>query len=356
MSPDESFAPIYTLTRGGVVEALHYGAIVVVDISGRLVASHGDPQTITFLRSSAKPFQVLPFLTHGGKEFYNLTDQEIAIMCASHSGTDLHREVINQIQVKTGVAESELLCGVHMPIDETTAHDMLLRQEQSTPNRHNCSGKHTGMLAFVHMMEGRGHSTINNVPYIDPKHPIQQEIISTFADMCGVPVDTVSVGVDGCSAPIFALPLYNSALAYARLCDPRAGGVSPEARVLACEQITKAMVLHPDMVAGPERFDTLLMEVGRGRIVSKGGAEAFMGVGLMPGALGPGSPAMGIAGKIMDGGKRSSVAPAVMLEILRQLGVLSASDLKELSQFGPQLPVLNWRGLIVGEAFPTFKL
>ena len=356
MSIDAPYAPIFALTRGEIVESLHYGALAVVDVHGELVASLGDPRAVTFLRSSAKPFQLIPFLTHGGKEFYNLSQQDIAIMCASHSGTDEHYDVICQIQARTGIAESELLCGVHPPMHESTDRDLRLRGEQPTPNRHNCSGKHTAMLAFARMLDVQERREGNSKPYIDPSHPMQQEILLTFADMCSAPADMVSVGVDGCSAPIFALPLYHVALGYARLCDPDAGGVSPEARLRACNLVTDAMMTYPFMVAGPDRFDTRLMEVGKARVVSKGGAEGFMGVGLMPGALGPGSPAIGIAGKISDGGNRSTVSPAVILEVLRQLGVLSSSELKLLSGFGPRFPVRNWRQRIVGEAYPTFTL
>jgi L-asparaginase II len=197
---------------------------------------------------------------------------------------------------------------------------------------------------------------LQELAYIDPKHNIQREILTTFAEMCMMPVDQISIGTDGCSAPIFAVPLYRAALAYARLCDPETGNVLPEARLQACRQVTKAMIAHPDMVAGPERFDTLLMEVGQGRFVAKGGAEAFMGVGLMRDALGPGSPALGIAIKIADGGGRSSVLPAVTLEVLRQLGALSESDLEALSAFGTCFPVKNWRQLVVGRASPVFSL
>jgi L-asparaginase II len=356
VKPVPVYPPIFVLTRGETIESLHAGAVAVVDVRGALVGWYGDPEIVTFLRSSAKPFQVLPFLTYGGKEVFKLTDREIAIMCASHSGTDEHVEVLRQIQVKAGISEEELLCGVHEPLHMPTALELRARHEEPTPNRHNCSGKHTGMLAFARLIEAREAGSVEKLAYIDPAHRVQLEILNTFAEMCALPVEQVSTGVDGCSAPIFAVSLYHVALAYARLCDPDAGNILPEARLQACKQVTGAMIAYPDMVAGPERFDTLLMQVGRGKIVAKGGAEAFMGVGLMPGALGPGSPALGIAIKIADGDRRSSVRPAVTLEVLRQLGALSSIDLEALSEYGPCLPVKNWRKLVVGEAYPVFSL
>ena len=350
------YLPVFELIRGETVESIHYGAIAVVDISGDLIAWYGDPEAVTFLRSSAKPFQALPFLEHGGQAAFDLTPREIALICASHSGTDEHVAVVQAIQVKTGVTEAELLCGVHSPAHEPTAEKMRERNELPTPNRHNCSGKHTGMLAFTRLLELSSEQVGENITYIDPRHPVQQEILHTFAQMCELPVEQVALGTDGCSAPNFAVPLKNAALAYARLSDPEMGRVEPPERAAACRAITSAMIFNPDMVGGPGRFDTRLMEVGRGRMVVKGGAEGYQGVGLMPGALSPGSPAIGIALKISDGDPKGRARPAVTLEVLRRLGALSDADLDLLGEFGPELPVLNWRKLGVGEGHPSFEL
>jgi L-asparaginase II len=344
------YSPIFELTRGETVESIHYGSIAVVDASGRLVAEYGNPYTVTFLRSTAKPFQALPFIEHGGHERYGLPPREIALICASHSGTDEHVAVVQAIQSKTGVTEADLLCGVHPPYHEATAEAMRQRHESPTPNRHNCSGKHTGMAAFARL---EGLSVEN---YIDPGHPIQREILNTFAEMCSLSVGQVALGTDGCSAPNFAVPLYNAALAYARLCDPDAGEVAPPARATACRTITTAMSTNPDMVGGPGRFDTRLMEVAQGRIVSKGGAEGYQGIGLLPGAIGPNSPALGIALKISDGDLKNRARPAVALEVLRQLGALTPNEMGVLAEFGPAFPIYNWRKLTVGQARPSFEL
>ncbi|MBN1147718.1 MAG: asparaginase [Anaerolineales bacterium] len=350
--PASPYLPAFEFTRGETVESIHNGAIAVVDVKGNLVAWYGDPGAVTFLRSTAKPFQALPFIEHGGQEAYYLTAREIAILCASHSGTDEHVAVVQAVQAKTGVLESELLCGVHDPYHKPTAMALLERNEKPTPNRHNCSGKHTGMLAFVKM----GGRFAADLAYIDLAHPLQEEILRTFAEMCDLSVAQVGVGIDGCSAPNFAAPLRNAALAYARLCDPDAGGVAPGERVAACKKIVSAMTSNPDMIGGPGRFDTRLMQVTQGRLVAKGGAEGYQGVGLMPGALGPGSPAMGIALKIGDGDARNKACSAVVMETLRQMGALSEDELEALSEFGPRLLVHNWRMVVVGKAYPTFDL
>ena len=355
--PASSYLPAFELTRGKTVESIHHAAIVVVAANGELLAWYGLPDAVTFLRSSAKPFQVLPFVEGGGLQAFGLTQRELAVMCASHSGTDEHVKVVRGIQKKAGISESELLCGIHTPGDEATVLAMRQRNEEPTAVRHNCSGKHTGMLAFTRF----SGTASANLDYIDPRHPIQQTILKTFAEMCDLPVEQVALGADGCSAPNFAVPLRNAALAFARLADPTAGAVRPvseysRTRIAACREIFSAMTSHPDMVGGPGRFDTRLMQAGRGLIVSKGGAEGYQGIGLLPGSLGPGSPAVGIALKIADGDARGKARPAVALEVLRQLGALSPDQLAELADMGPSLPVTNWRKILVGQAYPTFHL
>lgn len=351
-----SYLPIFELTRGEVVESIHHGAIAVVDVHGRLLAWYGNPDVVTYLRSTAKPFQALPLLERGGQEFYGLTDREVALMCASHSGTDEHLRVVMDIQQKVGVSEADLMCGVHTPGDTPTAEALRARNEQPTPNRHNCSGKHTGMLAFVQWGKRQAEYTAVDLPYIDPSHPIQQVIKRTLAGMCVYPEEQIAVGIDGCSAPNFALPLHNAALGYARLCDPEAGGVDPANRAAACHTIAAAMMSNPDMVGGPGKLDTCLMEITGGRMVAKGGAEGYQGIGLMPGALGPRSPSVGIAFKVADGDARGRIRPAVAIEILRQLGVLSRLELDLLSDYGPMFGVSNWRKLSVGLGRPIFTL
>jgi len=347
--PSSPYQPIYETTRGRIVESIHFGAIAVVEARGRLIAHYGDPQAVTYLRSTAKPFQALPFIQNEGQKFYDLSPRELALICASHSGTDEHVAVVRGMQAKTGVAEADLMCGVH-PLDyEPTLEAMRQRGEVVTPNRHNCSGKHTGMLAYARMRQ------LPKEDYVDPSHPIQQEILGAFAEMCDLPVGQVEIGIDGCSAPNFAVPLYHAALAYARLSDPEVGCVEPPSRRAACHAIVDAMTAHPDMVGGPDSFDTSLMQAAGGRVLAKAGAEGYQGLALMPGVLGPGSPGVGIALKVSDGDARDRARPALVLELLRQLGILEATR-DALAGYGPTLPVKNWRKLEVGQARPCFEL
>jgi len=340
------YLPMVEVTRAGVVESLHFGALAAVDSAGTFVASYGDPGVVTFLRSSAKPFQALPFVEREGDLHYGLSPRELALICASHSGTDEQVEIVRGIQDKAGLGEADLLCGVHEPYDKATAEAMRRRGEPPTANRHNCSGKHSGMLAHARMRE------LPLGEYLDAGGPIQESIRHTFAEMAGLADEQVELGVDGCSAPNFAVPLYNAALALARLCDP--GSLSPE-RAAACRRITAAMTAHPGMVAGPGRFDTLLMQAAGGRILAKAGAESYQALGLLPGALGPNSPALGIAVKISDGDPMGRARALAALEALRQLGALDAGELEQLSAFGPQ-KLTNFRGLEVGETRAAFSL
>jgi L-asparaginase II len=341
------YLPVFELTRGNIVECVHFGAAAVVDSHGKLLAAVGDPALVTFLRSSAKPFQALPFIEAGGREKFGLTAREVSLMCSSHSGTDEHVEMVKGMQAKIGVNVDDLQCGMHYPIHEPTADAMKVRGELPTPYRHNCSGKHTGMLA---------HAKLRAAPletYLDFHHPIQESILQAFAEMCVLPAEKVELGIDGCSAPNFAVPLYNAALGYARLCDPYE--LTP-GRAAACRTISSAMTTHPDMVGGPGRFDTALMRAGKGLILVKGGAEGFQSVGLLPGALGAGSPGIGIAIKISDGDPTDRARTAVALAILQALGALDAQQLDELSDFGPQRQLQNFRNLKIGVSRPSFVL
>ena len=348
--PADRYLPLFELTRGRIVESIHFGAIAVVDAQGGLIASYGDPQAVSYLRSTAKPFQALPFIENDGHKYYNLSQPEIAVMCASHSGTDEHVAVVQSMQAKSGVSEADLQCGVHPLSHAPTLEALRQRGEKLTPNRHNCSGKHTGMLAYARM---KGMPTGD---YLDPAHPIQQDILCAFAAMCKISPQQVEIGIDGCSAPNFAVPLYHGALGMARLCDPENGDVQPPARRAACHVILEAMTSHPEMVGGPGSFDTRLMQATSGRILAKSGAEGYYGLGLRPGALGPGSPGAGIAIKISDGDTSYRVRPAIVLEVLRQLGALEAVEAVRLAECGPIFPLHNWQKLAVGQARPCFNL
>lgn len=340
------FVRLVDVTRGPLVESIHFGALCVVDAAGNEIASLGQSDFVANLRSSSKPFQTLPLVEGGGADHFGLNERELALTCASHHGTDAHMAVLQSMQQKIGIDESNLLCGTHLPIDEETADGLIRRGEAPTSNRHNCSGKHTGML---------GQAAFGGLPledYLNPQHPIQQRIVRTFAEMCDLSVEDVLVGIDGCSAPTFAVPLRSAALAFARLADP---AQLPEPRASALRRICAAMHTNPDMIAGKNTFDTRLMEVGAGQIVTKGGAEGYQAIAVLPGAAGPGSPALGITYKVIDGDAAGRARPVIGVAVLRALGVLNEAQCSALHQFDTR-PVHNWRHIEVGQIYPAFAL
>lgn len=344
--PEMGYRPVVELTRGGIVESIHHGAVAVADPSGVLHAWWGDAEVVTFLRSSAKPFQTIPLLESGAADHYQLSLEQIAVICASHSGTDEHARMVASIQERVGFSEADLLCGVHPPYHRQTAKRLLKQGLEPTPNRHNCSGKHTGMLTLASFL---GEPLED---YINPQHPVQVQILQTFAEMCGLEPEAVVLGIDGCSAPVFAVPLVAAATAFARLMDP--SGLDPD-RADACRGVVTAMTSHPYMVAGPDRFDTRLMEVTTGRVLAKGGAEAYQGIGVREGVISPDAPALGVAIKIGDGDRAGRARSVVAVSVLEDLGVLSDEEREALGEFGPR-ELTNYRDLTVGHIQTCFHL
>ena len=348
------FEPLLELTRGRVVESIHLGAIAVVDSQGTLLHSYGDPHTVAFLRSSAKPFQALPFVERLGVEHFGFTPKELALSCASHVTAQIHLDAVRGLQAKIGIRESDLQCGAHLPSDPAMLKFVIKNDITPTANFNNCSGKHTAMLACA-KMQGLPLDT-----YLQTDHPVQRDILACFAEMSGLSREQIALGTDGCSAPNFAAPLYNAALATARLCDPRDLG---EARAAACRKITSAMTSHPEMISGPGEFDCELMKAGGGRLLTKRGAEGFQITGILPGVVG--ERGLGIAFKVMDGDPSrmndklefsARVRPAVTLEILRQLGALDDGQLQALAKFGPKRVLKNYASLVTGESHTVFEL
>ena len=347
-------APLLELTRGGVTESAHFGSIAVVDSQGILLHKIGDPNTVAFLRSSAKPFQALPFVERGGAEHFGFTSRELALACASHETAQIHLDAVAAMQTKIGIHESDLQCGPHLPSDSSMLKRAIRENIIPTANFNNCSGKHTAMLA---------HAKMRGLPldsYLSNEHPLQRDILACFAEMCGLSPEAIQLGVDGCSAPNFAVPLHNAALAMARLCDPRDLN---ESRATACQKITSAMMSHPEMVSNFGQFDCELMKIGKGRIVTKRGAEGFQIIGILPGVVS--DRGIGVAFKVTDGDpgrmddqlvSRARVRPAVTLEILRQLGALDEGQLQALAKFGPKKILKNYAGLVTGESYPVFEL
>jgi L-asparaginase II len=197
--------------RGAIPESRHVVHAAVVDGDGRLVAHAGEPELVTFWRSAAKPFQALPLLLDGAAERFDLTREQLALACASHSSEPQQVALVREFLRKIDCTEGDLMCGPHRPLSESVARDYETRGVRLTAAYSNCSGKHAGMLALAK------HHGWPTEFYARLAHPVQQRCLAEVSRATDVPVDRVGVAVDGCGVACFALPLRNMALAYARL-------------------------------------------------------------------------------------------------------------------------------------------
>ena len=331
--------------RGPIIESRHSGHLIAVDGNGRCICSLGSPATVTYLRSSGKPFQTLPLVFSGAADRFGFSEQEVAIACGSHNGEPVHVETVRSMLRKIGLPETALKCGAHEPYSVEVARELIRRHEQPAAIQNNCSGKHAAMLALAKYL-GAPIDT-----YDESANPVQQLILQTVSDFSQVPVSDVVLGTDGCGVPVFAIPVRAMALMYARLVSPPPD--IPAKVRHACKRIINAMISFPVMIGGTkDRLDTELIRAGAGRLISKIGAEGVYTVGVLPSREWP--QGVGFALKIEDGDDRRARPPAV-IDALRQLGVLSETDLKKLSSYSPAI-ITNRRGDQVGEARAAFKL
>ncbi len=296
------------------------------EAGGGILDRIGDPEGSVYLRSSAKPFQALPLLFSGAADALGLTDEELAVVCGSHNAEPRHLAAVRSILRKAGLSEDDLQNGAHPPMHAPTAARLARSGEPPRGIHGNCSGKHAGMLALSI------HAGWNPQGYRDPDGPLQKLVLNTVATVCGVEPDAVRSAGDGCGVPVFALPLGNLALGYARLAT---GGADPLPDYLnrAMQRVNDAMRAHPAMIAGTGRFDTKLMEATG--LVAKGGAEGVFACGSPEG--------WGLALKISDGAGRA--APPAALATLARRGV-------EVPPEMARFPVNDLRGETVGEITP----
>jgi L-asparaginase II len=332
--------PLVEVTRGEEVESLHRGVIVVADASGRVVKGIGNCEFVTFLRSAAKPLQLIPLLESGAAARFGFTDRELAVMAGSHNGEDIHLQAVASILAKIGLSAEALHCGIHYPFDKIASQRLREAKEEPSVLHNNCSGKHAGMLALaLH----KGHSIED---YERPRHPVQEAILQTIADFARVEPQAVIVAFDGCGVPTFALPMRRAALAYARLVDPRD---FPPLRREACRRVVQAMRSYPEMIGGSTgRLETELMRLKPNTLVAKAGAEGYFALGISRE-----EGAWGVAIKMEDGSPRGR--NPVVIETLYQLGFLNRGDLERLSIYY-RPPVKNRHGQMVGEVRAGFRL
>jgi len=328
---------VVNVYRGETIESTHYGHAVVVKSDGKIQYKIGDPETVTFLRSSAKPFQTIPIIESGAAHRFKFTSEEIAIISGSHNGEPQHTRLVARILEKIGLGPEYLQCGTHIPHYYTAGKITPEQGEEFQPIQHNCSGKHAGMLSLC---------VFKNLPvenYLDPRHPVQELINEAIAYVCDYPLEKIGIGIDGCSAPVQALPLYNMALGFARFVTPPS---VPRDKAKVYSTIYQAMIDHPDIIAGAKRYDTDIMQACKEKLVAKGGAEGLHCVGFV-------ERGWGMTVKISDGSRRAIAA--FSLEMLRQLGVVTSEELEKLQDYHHSI-IYNWTNKEVGYIKAEFEL
>jgi len=337
--------PLVEVRRGSITESRHRGHIVAVDGDGMIVAQLGAPQTVTFLRSSSKPHQAVPLIASGAADHFGFTEKEIAISCASHNGEAMHTETVAGMLKKIGLDMTALKCGVHEPYSRAAARELRERDEEPTVLHNNCSGKHAGMLALALHLQAPTET------YDEPSNPVQLNIIRRIVQFSGVPAEDVAVGIDGCGVPTFGVTVRAMALMYARLVAPPKQFDEPTRK--ACRRIVSAMTRYPEMIGGrAERLDTVIMQAAPGKVISKVGAEGVYTAGVLPNAEWP--LGLGLALKIEDGEDRRA-RPTVVIESLRQLGVLKNESFEAVKPYA-SFAIENHRGDTVGEVGASFEL
>ncbi len=328
--------PLVEEVRGGLVESLHQGALVVADGRGDVVTALGNADLLTFPRSAMKPFQLLALVQRGGVERFNFSESEVAVMAASHSGEERHVESVCSILRKIGAPESALACGPHAPLGAAAASELQASGQAPRAVHNNCSGKHVGMLALARLLEAPLEG------YVDVRHPAQRAVREGITAVLGIDERELVVGVDGCSAPAYAVTLRVAARGFARLARPTA---APSAWQEPLRRVAAAMRAHPDMVGGTsDRLDTDLMRLGR-ELVAKSGAEGFFAVAHPEG--------LGLTLKVLDGDPTRRARHVAMTAALSRLGWMATGD---LPAYGPVLPLPNWAGLAAAELRPSATL
>ena len=301
MSEQPPVVALANVTRDGMVESTHYGRIAVCEPDGE----------IKYWRSSSKPIQALSVVTSGGADSFALTVRELAVCCASHSGSAMHTTTVLGILDKLGLSESDLQCGVHWPGDAEERNRLIREDAEPGPRHNNCSGKHAGMLATCLALGA------DPAHYMDLNHPVQRLVTEHLCLLGGIAEQDLVFGRDGCGLPTAAAPLRSCAQAFANLAEP---SVLPPEVTSAVERMTAAMVTAPEMVSSPGSFNSELLAAGAGDLIAKGGAEGLFCMGVR-------SRAVGVAFKTSDGSSRAH-AP-IALELLRRL--------RELPRAGDEL-------------------
>ncbi len=299
------------VSRGPLVENIHRGDIAVVGDGGKLLYYKGDPYKVTYIRSALKPIQALNVFLSGANEKYNFDYEEVAIMCASHYGEDIHLKTIDKTLNKIGLTQEDLLCKGSFSLSEKYKNYQLSSHIKLMPANSDCSGKHSGMLASC---LASGYETKN---YNSINHPVQHDIKKVVSDFCEIDEDKIAIGVDGCGVPVHGIPLYNAALGFSKFaCSEK---LEPKLKSY-CDRIFQAMNNAPQMIAGEGGFCTELIKNTNGKLIGKLGADGVY-------CLAARNKGIGIAIKIENGNYARAIPPVIM-RCLEDLDILTSEEIK----------------------------
>ena len=307
-------------TRGGVVELESRVNAVIVDGSGSVVEAFGTIDRRLPLRSTAKPLQALALVESGAADALGVTAAELALASASHNGEDGHATAVESWLTRLGLDENDLQCGASLPYLRSIADDYLVHGGVATRIRHNCSGKHTGFLTLS------AHLGADPARYLDPAGEVQRAVLGIVAERCGMQLGDDDIVGDGCGAPCPCVTLESLARGWSTVMGDAAGSGA---------RVRSAIAAHPWNLAGTGRFDTALIELTDGRVISKVGADG-MHVAMAVDA------GLVVATKAIDGSRIA--AEEGLVHLLAQNGALAAEDAERL----PRASVRDDAGRVVG--------
>ncbi|WP_298834664.1 asparaginase [uncultured Piscinibacter sp.] len=324
------------LLRGTTLESMHRGALAVVDAEGAVFAAIGDIARPVFPRSAVKLLQALPLVASGAAEALALSDEELALACASHTGEPAHVRTAAGMLAKAGLDGAALECGTHWPRLDVAARELAARGERPTALHNNCSGKHAGFLCLACHRHGRAGLRGFARGYVEPEHALMREITAALQAATGCDLAAAPRGTDGCSIPTFAIPLRQLALAFARVATGH--GLSPD-HARAARRLRQAAARAPFMLGGSGRFDTRVMQALGERVFCKVGAEGVYCAALPEQGL-------GVAIKV-DDGNTARAAEVVMAAVIEALLPLAGEPATLLRSLG-DATLRNWNGREVG--------
>jgi L-asparaginase II len=322
--------------RGGLVESFHRGSLAIVDADGAVHTALGDIDRPIFPRSAVKVLQALPLVASGAAQALGLSDEELALACASHGGEPRHAQAAASMLAKAGVDGDALECGAHWPYHEASARELAARGAQPSALHNNCSGKHAGFVCLGCRLAGGREVGAFVRGYVRPEHAVMREVTATLQAATGFDLSRATRGTDGCSIPTYAIPLRHLAHAFARVAT--GVGLSPD-HAAAARRLRQAVARAPHMVAGSGRFDSRVMARLGERVFCKVGAEGVYCAALPEIGL-------GVALK-MDDGNTARAAEVVMAAVIEARLALDGED-AALMRSLREVELRNWNGLEVG--------